>query len=61
MDASCERIKSTVDILRELDPDFVVPCHCTGYDVVGILKAELGSMVIPGYAGYKIEISKSEV
>jgi len=33
LNASCERINSTIDILSEWNPEFVVPCHCTGEEV----------------------------
>jgi len=56
LNASCERINSTIDILSEWNPEFVVPCHCTGEEVLLEFQDELGSMITPGYAGFELKL-----
>jgi 7,8-dihydropterin-6-yl-methyl-4-(beta-D-ribofuranosyl)aminobenzene 5'-phosphate synthase len=49
--ASERRLCRTVNELQELDPDLIVPCHCTGEAAVERLKQTLGERVVPGSAG----------
>ena len=51
LQASEKRLESTASALKKLNPDLVVPCHCTGDLAVERLRRELGDRVSPGYAG----------
>jgi len=51
VNASRERLDRTVEALRRLDPEQVIPCHCTGPSAVARLVDELGERVTPGAAG----------
>jgi 7,8-dihydropterin-6-yl-methyl-4-(beta-D-ribofuranosyl)aminobenzene 5'-phosphate synthase len=50
-EASRARIESTIERLRELAPDLIVPCHCTGEGPMQALKSAFGERVHPGSAG----------
>lgn len=49
--ASGERLRRTVEFLRTLRVDLVVPCHCTGAEAVRALAAGLEARVSAGAAG----------
>jgi 7,8-dihydropterin-6-yl-methyl-4-(beta-D-ribofuranosyl)aminobenzene 5'-phosphate synthase len=49
--ASSDRLAKTVAALRQLEPDLVVPCHCTGEPAVSELRSALGKRVLSGAAG----------
>jgi 7,8-dihydropterin-6-yl-methyl-4-(beta-D-ribofuranosyl)aminobenzene 5'-phosphate synthase len=49
--ASQTRIERTCDALKALDPELIVPCHCTGTNAVDQLRRRLGDRVAPGFAG----------
>jgi len=51
--ASDERLEETIKAFREWQPEFIVPCHCTGKAVSEKLRSELGCHVEPGYVGWK--------
>jgi 7,8-dihydropterin-6-yl-methyl-4-(beta-D-ribofuranosyl)aminobenzene 5'-phosphate synthase len=51
LNADARRLEQTVKALRALNPDMVVPCHCTGEEAVRVLQESLGEMVSPGAAG----------
>jgi 7,8-dihydropterin-6-yl-methyl-4-(beta-D-ribofuranosyl)aminobenzene 5'-phosphate synthase len=51
LNASRQRLEATCAALREWNPAFVIPCHCTGEGAIAFLSAELGTLVTPGYAG----------
>jgi 7,8-dihydropterin-6-yl-methyl-4-(beta-D-ribofuranosyl)aminobenzene 5'-phosphate synthase len=51
LDASSQRLDQTMAALRSLEPDTVVPCHCTGQRAVRALSDALGKRVSPGAAG----------
>ncbi|MBN1629427.1 MAG: MBL fold metallo-hydrolase [Thermoleophilia bacterium] len=46
-----ERLQATVAALKELAPETLVPCHCTGEAAVRRLCGDLGASVTPGAAG----------
>ncbi len=54
--ASDQRVKHTIDSFRKHNVKKIIPCHCTGIDVVNRLKRELGSLVTPGFAGMEIDL-----
>ncbi len=45
------RLGRTMAELRDLDPDLIVPCHCTGAAAVERLRRSFGERVAPGCAG----------
>ncbi|MFO7654782.1 MAG: MBL fold metallo-hydrolase [Candidatus Krumholzibacteriia bacterium] len=49
--AGAARLAATVDALAALDPDLVVPCHCTGDAATALFAERLGDRVSPGRAG----------
>jgi 7,8-dihydropterin-6-yl-methyl-4-(beta-D-ribofuranosyl)aminobenzene 5'-phosphate synthase len=55
VNASRERLAATCSALRTWNPDFVVPCHCTGDEAMAFLRDELGSKVTQGYAGLELQ------
>lgn len=54
LNASRERLEATGSALRQWNPEFVIPCHCTGEEAKTFLQDELGTMIIPGYAGLEL-------
>ncbi len=45
--------------LYELEPDFVIPCHCTGETAIAMLRETLGADVVwPGMAGKTFNIGE---
>jgi len=51
LNASRERLDQTVAALRPIEPDMMVPCHCTGELATDVLRNALGKRVSPGAAG----------
>jgi 7,8-dihydropterin-6-yl-methyl-4-(beta-D-ribofuranosyl)aminobenzene 5'-phosphate synthase len=51
IEASEARLARTMAELRELGPDLIVPCHCTGDEAVGRLRRSFGERVVSGSAG----------
>lgn len=50
--ASNERLARTVEALRLINPELVVPCHCTGENTIALMRDALGDKrVIPGAVG----------
>ncbi|UTB32376.1 MAG: MBL fold metallo-hydrolase [Methanobacterium sp. ERen5] len=39
-------IKPTIDEMKKIDPDYVVPMHCTGWDAINQFKEEMPDNVI---------------
>ena len=57
LNAGPERLDATVALLHECAPDFLLPCHCTGAQVIERLHAEFGDAVLrAGGAGQTIDI-----
>ncbi|MEN7973262.1 MAG: MBL fold metallo-hydrolase [Verrucomicrobiota bacterium] len=53
--ASQERLQATTEYLRDLAPEFLVPCHCTGETAIDYFKQNLASIQInPGFAGLEL-------
>jgi 7,8-dihydropterin-6-yl-methyl-4-(beta-D-ribofuranosyl)aminobenzene 5'-phosphate synthase len=50
-EASEVRLARTMAELQELDPDLIVPCHCTGDAAVERFRQTFGERVVPGFAG----------
>ena len=43
--ANSQRLRQTIEALRTIAPDLVVPCHCTGQRAVGLLQEAFGDRV----------------
>ena len=57
LNAGPERLDATIAFLHECAPDFLLPCHCTGAQVIERLHAEFGDAVLrAGGAGQTIDI-----
>lgn len=54
--ASDERVNQTIEAFRKYKVNKIVPCHCTGFEVVRRLQEELGSIVNPGFSGMRITL-----
>ncbi len=50
-EASERRLARTMDDLRDLDPEIIVPCHCSGDTAVERLRRTFGNRVAQGLAG----------
>jgi len=49
--ASRQRLEQTKAALRLLEPERIVPCHCTGEAAVAALRSALGERVLPCASG----------
>jgi 7,8-dihydropterin-6-yl-methyl-4-(beta-D-ribofuranosyl)aminobenzene 5'-phosphate synthase len=49
--ADRERMEQTIDALRQMSPDHIIPCHCTGEEAVASLREAFGKRCCPGIAG----------
>ena len=62
LNAGPERLDATVAFLHECAPDFLLPCHCTGAQVIERLHAEFGDAVVRhGGAGEAIVIAETSI
>jgi 7,8-dihydropterin-6-yl-methyl-4-(beta-D-ribofuranosyl)aminobenzene 5'-phosphate synthase len=55
--AAEERLQVTRDAIHQWQPDFVIPCHCTGEAAIDFLKVSLGEKVVSGGSGFYKSIS----
>lgn len=51
LNADRRRLEQTIAALQQLDPEVVVPCHCTGEVAVSALRHAFGKRCHPGMAG----------
>ena len=51
-----QRVEKTIQALRDLEIDVVVPLHCTGICAIGSMKEALGERCILAEAGKVIEL-----
>ncbi|MCX8032526.1 MAG: MBL fold metallo-hydrolase [Thermoleophilia bacterium] len=58
MEAQEQRMKQTITALKELKPDLIVPCHCTGKAAVELLSQEFGPAVQPGQTGMTLTFER---
>jgi 7,8-dihydropterin-6-yl-methyl-4-(beta-D-ribofuranosyl)aminobenzene 5'-phosphate synthase len=48
---NADYVRETVSSLKEIDPDYVIPLHCTGEPFYEIAKAEMPKKVLRSYTG----------
>ena len=56
--ASRDRLETTCSALRTWNPEFIIPCHCTGEEAQAFLADELGTKVTQGYAGFELKFNR---
>lgn len=49
-----EYLQQTIGALKELDPDYVVPLHCTGESFYELARAEMPTKVLRAYTGTRL-------
>ena len=52
--ATEERLDTTANVLRAYEPEFMVPCHCTGEAVINYFQKNLNTEIRTGFAGFKL-------
>ena len=52
-----EYLAETLSAIKEIDPDYLVPLHCTGEPFFELAKGELGPKVIRAYTGTRLDFS----
>ncbi|MEE9515644.1 MAG: MBL fold metallo-hydrolase [Candidatus Adiutricales bacterium] len=50
-------IKPTIERLKELAPDYIIPTHCTGREAIGMIEEELPDSFILNMSGTKLTFS----
>jgi len=51
LNAARDRIEKTIDALRRMKPETMIPCHCTGKSAIEALQEAFGGVVSPGESG----------
>jgi 7,8-dihydropterin-6-yl-methyl-4-(beta-D-ribofuranosyl)aminobenzene 5'-phosphate synthase len=51
LNASEARLDQTIAALRALEPDLLVPCHCTGEEPIERMRAAFGDRALWGHSG----------
>jgi 7,8-dihydropterin-6-yl-methyl-4-(beta-D-ribofuranosyl)aminobenzene 5'-phosphate synthase len=46
-----EYVRETVATLKAIEPDYVIPMHCTGEAFIDIVQQEMGGKFIRSYTG----------
>jgi 7,8-dihydropterin-6-yl-methyl-4-(beta-D-ribofuranosyl)aminobenzene 5'-phosphate synthase len=54
--ASEQRLDVTVNMLRAYEPEFILPCHCTGEAAIEFFKQNLNTEIRDGYAGCELRM-----
>jgi len=54
-DASAERLAATTEALSRWNPEFIIPCHCTGEHAIDHFRKHLTTPVHTGYAGLNLQ------
>jgi 7,8-dihydropterin-6-yl-methyl-4-(beta-D-ribofuranosyl)aminobenzene 5'-phosphate synthase len=52
-------VRQTVAALKEIEPDYVVPLHCTGEPFYNMAKAEMPYKLVRAYTGMRLVFSSS--
>jgi 7,8-dihydropterin-6-yl-methyl-4-(beta-D-ribofuranosyl)aminobenzene 5'-phosphate synthase len=55
MNASEIRLDRTISALQSLEPELVVPCHCTGEGCIKRLKAGFADRTLCGHSGMVLQ------
>jgi 7,8-dihydropterin-6-yl-methyl-4-(beta-D-ribofuranosyl)aminobenzene 5'-phosphate synthase len=50
-------VRATITALKEIDPDHIVPLHCTGEPFFEIAKAEMPTKLLRSYTGTRLVFS----
>lgn len=58
MEAGEERLRQTLAALKELKPDLIVPCHCTGKAAAELLSQEFAPAVQAGQTGMTLTFDR---
>ena len=48
-----ELIQKTITDIKNIAPDYVVPCHCTGYEAINLFQKEMPKQFVLNTAGAK--------
>lgn len=57
VNADQQRLSQTFKAMIDWEPEFLVPCHCTGANAVQQMQTALGSHIVHmGYAGMVVEV-----
>jgi len=51
--AKPELIQKTITDIKNIAPDYVAPCHCTGYEAINLLQKEMPKQFVLNTAGAK--------
>ena len=51
LNANRRRLTQTIEALRQLAPERIIPCHCTGEEAIDALRQAFGKRCKPGMAG----------
>ena len=50
-------VRATIEAFKELAPEYIIPTHCTGREVIGMIEEELPDSFILNMAGTKLTFS----
>jgi 7,8-dihydropterin-6-yl-methyl-4-(beta-D-ribofuranosyl)aminobenzene 5'-phosphate synthase len=51
-----ERLEKTFEVMRGWNPDFLIPCHCTGMESATKMRDAVGSKIVHyGHAGLVVD------
>lgn len=53
---SCEQLDKTAEYISELNPDLIIPCHCTGLKSAEYISKRHSSTQINGFSGFNLEL-----
>jgi 7,8-dihydropterin-6-yl-methyl-4-(beta-D-ribofuranosyl)aminobenzene 5'-phosphate synthase len=56
LEANTTRINWTINALKEMMPDLIVPCHCTGSNAINAFIEAFGNRILRGYAGMQLTL-----
>lgn len=52
---SKEQQEKTLDFIAQMQPDFIMAAHCTGFDMMSELRKRFGNRFIPGFVSTVVE------
>ncbi|MFO8085619.1 MAG: hypothetical protein R6U27_15030 [Desulfobacterales bacterium] len=53
-------IQPTIDALKEIDPDYVIPTHCTGRDAAMRMESAFAGRFILNMSGTKLSFTADQ-